>query len=218
METLRILLADNHPVVVKGLRSLLETQPGWQVCGEAGDGQEAVTKASQLKPDVVVIDVSMSRLNGLEAARRIQRSIPETEVLVLTVHESEEMVREALAAGVRGYLLKSDPSGELIDAIRTLIQHKPFLSNRISHKLKGGSSWPATNASRKNLPDDPLTTREREVVQLLAEGKSTKDVAKALGISLKTAETHRANIMRKLDIHSISQLVRYAIRNNIVQP
>ena len=218
MEKLRILLADNHPVVVKGLRSLLETQPGWQVCGEAGDGQEAVTKANELKPDVVVIDVSMSRLNGLEAARRIQRSIPETEVLVLTVHESEEMVREALAAGVRGYLLKSDPSDELIDAIRTLTQHKPFLSNRVSHKLEGGRSWPAASANRKTLPDDPLTTREREVVQLLAEGKSTKDIAKALGISLKTAETHRANIMRKLDIHSISQLVRYAIRNNIVQP
>ncbi|MGH9405766.1 MAG: response regulator [Terriglobia bacterium] len=218
METLRILLADDHPVVIKGLRSLLENQPGWQVCGEACDGQEAVSKASELKPDVVVLDVSMPRLNGLEAARRIHSDLAGTEVLVLTVHESEEMVREALRAGVRGYLLKSDPSSELLDAIRTLSQHKPFLSHRISQKLGAAGPFSSSGRSRKLLPDDPLSPRERQIAQLLAEGKSTKDVASDLGISFKTAETHRANIMRKLDIHSTSELVRYAIRNNLVQP
>ncbi|MGH9469154.1 MAG: response regulator [Terriglobia bacterium] len=213
MPQLRILLADDHPVVLNGLRSLLETQPDWQVCGEAGDGQEAIAEAERLKPDVAVLDLSMPKLNGIEAARRIVSNTAHPEVLILTVHESEEMVREALQAGARGYVLKSDAGDELVIAVRALSQHKPFLSRRFSDQITNGSARRAKHAGPSTL-----SARERQVVQLLAEGETTKDVAASLGIKVKTAETHRANIMRKLGIHSASGLVRYAIRNKIVQP
>lgn len=213
MSQLRILLADDHPVVIKGLRSLLESQPGWEICGEATDGQEAISEAARLRPDVAVLDLSMPKMNGIEAARHIASLPGHPELLILTVHESEEMVREALDAGARGYVLKSDAGDELLIAVRALSQHKAFLSRRFAERLSDGAALPV-----KQQRPSSLSSRERQVVQLLAEGETTKEVAASLGIKVKTAETHRANIMRKLGIHTASGLVRYAIRNNIVEP
>jgi DNA-binding NarL/FixJ family response regulator len=210
---LRILLADDHPVVLKGLRTLIDSQPGWEVNGEAQDGQEAVEKTGRLKPDVVVLDLSMPKLNGLDAARRILGSGVPTEVLLLTMHQSEELARQAADIGVLGYVLKSDPADELVAAIRSLSLHKPFVSHGLRERAVELSA-PRQTAGEKPI----LSPREREVVQLLAEGQSTKEVATSLGITVKTAETHRANIMRKLQIRSASELVRYALRNHIVQP
>ncbi len=218
MTPVRILVTDDHEVVRRGLRALLEAQPGWEVCGEAGDGREAINKAKQLKPDIVILDISMPGLNGLDAARQILKGVPSAKVLILTMHESEQMVREVLDAGARGYLLKSDAGRDLVAAVDALRRHKTFFTSRVAEMvlhgyLKGGAAAPEKKPSR-----DRLTPREREIVQLLAEGKSSKEVAVSLGLSVKTAETHRANIMRKLDLHSISDLVRYAVRNNIVEP
>jgi len=216
MNNTRIVIADDHEVVRKGLRAILEAHPGWEVCGEAADGRSAVEKAEELRPDVVIIDIGMPQLNGLEATRQILKGQPDSRVLVLSVYESEQLVEEVLDAGARGYVLKSDASRDLVRAIEELLRNHTFFTSRVGQlvletylgrrahgKMKGGSS--------------PLTPREREVVQLLAEGKSSKEVAVALNLSVKTAETHRANIMRKLDVHSISELVLYAVKNNIVQ-
>jgi DNA-binding NarL/FixJ family response regulator len=209
----RILVADDHEVVREGVRALLGAQSGWQVCGEAVDGREAVEKAAQLRPDVVVLDIGMPVLNGLEAARQILQADPRVEVLILTMHDSEQTVREVVSTGARGYVLKSDAGRSLVAAVESLLQHKPFLTQRASEIVLDGF--------RRGLSPQPsserLTPREREVLQLLAEGCSNKEVASRLGISGKTAEAHRANIMRKLHAHSVGELVRYAIRNNIVQ-
>jgi DNA-binding NarL/FixJ family response regulator len=215
----RILVADDHEIVRQGLKALLETQPGWQVAGEATDGRDAVEKAKRLKPDLVILDVSMPNLNGLEAARQIRKALPDTEVLILTMHDSEQLIREVLEAGARGYVLKSDAGRELVTAVETVREHKPYFTSRVSEivldgYLRAGSRADAYNAPRMVR----LSAREREIVQLLAEGKSNKEVAVSLHISVKTAETHRTNLMRKLDLHSISEVVRYAIRNNIVEP
>jgi DNA-binding NarL/FixJ family response regulator len=211
----RILVADDHEVVREGVRALLSAQPGWQICGEAVDGREAVEKAAALRPDVVVLDIGMPELNGLDAARQILQADPSVEVLILTMHDSEQTVREVVSTGARGYVLKSDAGRSLVAAVESLLQHKPFLTQRASEIVldgfrRGLAPQPATEAGR-------LTPREREVLQLLAEGCSNKEVASRLGISGKTAEAHRANIMRKLGAHSVGELVRYAIRNNIVQ-
>jgi DNA-binding NarL/FixJ family response regulator len=188
MKPARVLIADDHEVVRHGIRVMVQTHPNLEVCGEAADGRQAVLLAAKLRPDIVIIDIGMPQLNGLDATRQIAHADPNVKVLILTMHESEQIVREVLAAGARGYLLKSDAGRDLIAALEALAGRKTF-----------------------------LTSREREVVQLLAEGKSTKEVAVALGLSVKTAETHRSNLMRKLDVHSVSQLVLYAVRNNIVQ-
>jgi DNA-binding NarL/FixJ family response regulator len=214
----RILLADDHDIVRKGLRSILENQPDWEVCGEAVTGREAVELTSNLNPDVVVVDISMPELNGLDATRQILKEAPGTEVLVLTVHDSESLINEVLKAGARGYLLKTDASKHLVAAIESLLQHKPFLSSSVSAVVLEGYLSGATAALKAETAGGRLTPREREIVQLLAEGKSNKEVASALNISVKTAETHRTNIMRKLDFHSVSDLVRYAIRNKIIEP
>ena len=216
MGTFRILVADDHEVVRKGLVSLLQAQPDWQVCGEAGDGREAVEKALQLKPDVVILDIGMPSLNGLEATRQILRANPQARVLILTLHDSDQVVREVLNAGARGFLLKSDAARDLVAAVEALRHDKTYFTSKVAAMvlegyLKGGTPG-ASLASGRNR----LTPREREIVQLLAEGKSTKEVAVALGLSVKTAETHRSNIMRKLQLHSVSDLVLYAVRNNIV--
>ena len=216
MTGLRILLADDHAVVRKGLRALLGANPRWQVCGEAINGREAIEKANELKPDVVVLDLNMPELNGLEVTRQIRTAVPETEVLVLTMHDSEQMMRQALAAGARGYVLKSDAGGELLNAVETVRQHRLFLSSQASQMLGESSTFGAEDSAVASK--EPLSPRERQILQLLAEGKSTKQVATSLDITVKTAETHRSNIMRKLDLHRISDLVRYAIRNQIVQP
>jgi DNA-binding NarL/FixJ family response regulator len=212
----RILVADDHEVVRRGVRALLEGQPGWQVCGEAVTGREAVEKAKQLVPDVVVMDIGMPDLNGLDATRQVRKDVPESEVLILTMHESEQVVREVLDAGARGYVLKSDAGRDLVTAVGTIRKHRPFFTSSVADMvlngyLHGGTPTPPADLGR-------LTVREREVVQLLAEGKSNKEVGTLLGITTKTAETHRTNIMRKLDMHSMSELVRYAIRNKMIEP
>jgi len=216
MAAFHILVADDHEVVRKGLVSLLQAQPEWQVCGEAGDGREAVEKALQLKPDVVILDIGMPSLNGLEATRQILKANPQARVLILTLHDSDQVVREVLNAGARGFLLKSDAARDLVAAVEALRHDKTYFTSKVAAMvlegyLKGGTPGVAVTSGRNRL-----TPREREIVQLLAEGKSTKEVAVALGLSVKTAETHRSNIMRKLQLHSVSDLVLYAVRNNIV--
>ena len=211
---LRILVVDDHAVVRRGVRSLLESHEGWEVCGEATTGRDAVEQSRRLRPDVVVMDLSLPELNGLDATRHILKDAPETEVLVLTMHQSEELARDVLQAGARGYVLKSDADENLIAAVESLRQHKPFLTPTVTEFVLDGyiRDGADQDASRR------VTAREREIIQLIAEGKSNKNAAAALKISVKTIEAHRANIMRKLHLRSVSDLVRYAIRNKIVQP
>jgi len=215
-DSLRILIADDHELVRRGVRSLLESQPGWEVCGEAANGRQAVAEARRLVPDLVIIDIGMPVLNGLEAIRQIKAERPETECLVLTLHESEQVVHEVLTAGAHAYVLKSDTGDRLITAVRALQEHAAFFSPTVEAIVLAGYLRPRDTAVAPERSPSRLTAREREVVQLLAEGKSNKEVAGALGVSVRTAETHRTNIMRKLELHSISELVRYAIRNGIV--
>lgn len=212
MNRLRILLADDHEMVRKGLRATIEAHRGWEVCGEARTGREAVAKARELRPDVVVMDFAMPELNGMEATRQIRAAVPRAEVLILSMHESERLVREMLAAGARGYILKTDAGEFLVAALEALSEHKPYFTPKVSAVVLQGYLNPEPQ------PSSELTPREREIVQLIAEGKATKEVAEALGISVKTAETHRTNLMRKLSLHSAADVVRYAIRNQIVQP
>ena len=188
------------------------------MCGEAKTGREAVTLTEQLSPDVVVMDISMPELNGLEAARRIRKNLPKTEIVILTLHFSDQLVREIIEAGVRAYIMKSDADKDLVAAVEALSNHRSYFTARAADMLLDGfckqqNSVPENSGALRNR----LTSREREIVQLLAEGKSSKEVAVALGISVKTAETHRANIMRKLELHSVSELVRYAVRNQIIE-
>jgi len=215
MAVLRILIADDHSVVRAGLRTLLESRPGWEVCAEASDGRDAVEKASKLKPDVAVLDIGMPLLNGVEATRRIHSSSPDTEILILTMHESDDLVQQVVEAGARGYILKDDADRILLAAIDAVRHHKPYFSTRVSSAADSADSSPAsTDAARASR--SRLTPREREILQLLAEGKSNKEVASLLGIAVNTAEAHRANIMLKLDFHSVTELVLYAIRNKII--
>ena len=216
MNHTRVLIADDHEVVRKGLRSLLESEAGVEVVGEASNGREAFEKAVAEKPDVVVLDIGMPELNGLEATRRIVKAAPRTEVLILTVYESEEVIREVLRAGARGYVLKSDAGRLLLTALEAVSAHKPFFTSRVSELVLAGFLSGEVRPSDDTPPGTPLTPREREVLQLLAEGKTNKEVAAALGIGLKTVETHRMNLMAKLGLHSVVDLVRYAIRNGIV--
>jgi DNA-binding NarL/FixJ family response regulator len=219
MGTLRVLVADDHEVVRKGLRSIVEEQPGWEVAGEACDGREAVDKARALRPDVAVVDVSMPGLNGLEATRQMLRNDAETKVLILTMHESDPLIRQVLDAGARGYLLKSDASRDLVTAVEAIRRNKTYFTARVAQIVLDGylDKKPGPAPATGDAPASRLTPRQREIVQLLAEGKSSKEVAVALGLSVKTAETHRANIMRRLECHSVSELVRYAIRNKIIE-
>jgi len=214
--SLRILIVDDHAVVRRGIRSLLESHNGWEVCGEATTGRDAVEQSRRLKPDIVVMDLSLPELNGLDATWQILKDRPATEVLVLTMHHSEELARDALQAGARGYVLKSDADENLITAVDNLRQHKPFLTSTVTDfVLDDYVRW--ADVAQDDLAS-VVTAREREIIQLVAEGQSNKEVASTLGISVKTIEAHRANIMRKLHIRSVSDLVRYAIRNKIVQP
>ncbi len=213
---LRILLADDHDIVRRGLKELLEEHPGWRVCAEAATGAEAVRLALEHRPHVAVLDVTMPELNGLEATRRIRKAAPETEVLVFTMHESEELIREVLAAGARGYLLKSDAASQLVPAVASLARRQPFFTGRISELLLE-RFLEAGRADAAPPVADRLTSREREIVQLLAEGKSNKEIARLLDLSVKTVETHRAAVMRKLELRSLPDLVRFAIRSRIIQ-
>lgn len=214
MRPVRILIADDHDVVRKGVQAVLEQQPGWVVCGQATTGREAVTKALELKPDVVVLDVSMPELNGLEATRQIRRVLP-AKILILTVHDSELLVKELLDAGVDGYVLKSDAGRTLVDAIRAVLEHRSFFTERVQAVAAHQVGLHRPSAGKRT--SERLTPREREVLQLLTEAKSNKEIAAVLGMTTKTAETHRAHIMAKLNLHSVSELVRYAIRNRIIE-
>jgi DNA-binding NarL/FixJ family response regulator len=215
--SLRILVVDDHAVVRRGVRTLLESHEGWEVCGEATNGREAVEQSRQLRPDVVVMDLSLPELNGLDATRQILKDGPGTEVLVLTMHHSEELARDVLLAGARGYIMKSDADENLIAAVDTLRQHKPFLSSTVTGFVLDDFVRRGDGAHTDPSPVG-VTSREREIIQLIAEGRSNKETASTLGISVKTIEAHRANIMRKLQLRTVSDLVRYAIRNKIVQP
>jgi DNA-binding NarL/FixJ family response regulator len=214
-QPLRIIVVDDHGVVRRGVRALLETQPGWEVAAEGTTGREAVELVRQLHPDVVVMDLSLPELNGLDATRQILKESPRTEVLVLTMHHSEQLAREVLQAGARGYVLKSDADQSLIAAVDSLRQHKPFLSSAVTAFVL--DSYMQLSDMAASHPGGVVTPREREIIQLIAEGKSNKETAAALGVSTKTVEAHRANVMRKLRLQSISDLVRYAIRNKLVE-
>jgi DNA-binding NarL/FixJ family response regulator len=209
---IRILLADDHDVMRRGLRDILNTYEGWEVCGEASNGRDAVRMAEELKPDVVVLDLSMPELNGIEACRVIKKKLPNTEVLIYTLHETEQLIRKALTAGARGFVLKSDAEVKLVEAIDALSRHKPFLNSKASETLLESFIKNAEESEE----DSVLTSREREIVQLLTEGKTNKEVASILSISVRTVEAHRAAIMNKLGINSLAELVHYAIRNNII--
>jgi DNA-binding NarL/FixJ family response regulator len=215
LSVLRILIADDHEVARQGIRSLLESHAEWEVCGEARDGREAVEYASRLKPDVLLLDIGMPNLNGLDAARQILATTPEARILILTVHDSEQVVREVLAAGARGFLLKSDAGRDLLAAVEALQHRRTFFTSSVAQMMLDGYLRPEDegDAARQCV----LTPREREVIQLVAEGKTTKEIATALSLSVKTAETHRTNLMRKLDLHSVAALTLYAVRNGIVQ-
>lgn len=210
----RILIADDHELVRQGLRRVLAEKTAWDIVGEATDGRLAVDLARQQRPDVAVLDYAMPSLNGLEAARQIRAELPNTEVLILTMHESETLVRDVLAAGAKGYVLKSDAGRILVQAIEALLAHKPFFSPDVAELILTGY----LRSGEREDAAQVLTPREREVVQLLAEGRGTKDVADLLGLSVKTVESHRANVMRKLGLQSLAELVRYAIRNKIIDP
>jgi DNA-binding NarL/FixJ family response regulator len=206
----RILLADDHAIVRNSLKVLLERE-GFQVVGEAADGQEASRLAAKLNPDVAVLDISMPLLNGLDATRDLRQSSPKTKSILLTMHREEEYVMGALRAGAKGYVLKSQAATDLIQAIHQVCRGEVYLSPGVSRAVVEAF------LSKSDLPSEPLSPRERQVLQLIGEGKSSKEIASLLGISVKTAESHRARLMQKLDIHEIAGLVRYAIRKGLIQ-
>lgn len=217
MGTLRLLVADDHHVVRAGLRYLLEAQPGWEVVAEASDGREAIAKAEETRPDVAVLDIGMPVMNGLEAARHIVQSVPRTKIVMLTVHDADAMIHNILAAGARGYLFKTDLASDLVEAIKAVHGGGTFFTSKVSEIIltscRNNGAGRATNASLGGR----LTPRQREIVRLLADGLGSKEVATLLNISLKTAETHRSNIMRRLSCHSAAQLVRYALHNQMIE-
>ena len=209
--SLRIILADDHPIVRQGFKAILERE-GFEVVGEAADGHEAVRLAQTLRPDVAVLDLIMPGLNGLDAARAVLQASPRTKTILLTVHKEDQYVLGALQAGIKGYVLKTQPITEVVQAIQQVARGGLYLSPAVAETVV------QAYLARTEFPLDLLTPREREVVQLIAEGKTTKGIAEVLGVSVKTAESHRANIMEKLDIHHIAGLVRYAIRRGMIQP
>jgi DNA-binding NarL/FixJ family response regulator len=217
MKTTRILIADDHPALQQGVRTIIEQQPGWHVCGTAVTGREAIDLARKLKPDVVILDHGMPELNGLEAARQIKRFLPQTEILIFTAHDEDELIRQAFAAGARSLVLKSEPIARLLEAISSLVRHEPFFTNKVSKVLFSRLIDGGKENTSSEFSSDRLSAREAEIVQLLAEGKSNKEISASLGISIRTTETHRAHALRKLGIDSLTGLVRYAIRKGIIE-
>ncbi|HVB29742.1 MAG TPA: response regulator transcription factor [Terriglobia bacterium] len=215
---LKILIADDHEVVRQGVRTIIESQAGWTIVAEARNGSDAVSQALETQPDIALLDITMPELNGLEAAKQILKQLPGTQVLILTMHESDELVREVLAAGARGYVLKTDARRDLVNAVRFLSEGRPFFTSTVAEMVLEGFRHGQAPAKAEIAVGDRLTSRERQIVQLLAEGKTSKEIATALDISTKTADTHRANLMRKLNLHSLVDIVRYAIRNKMIEP
>ena len=215
---LRILIADDHQLVRQGLRQLLEAHEDWEVCAEASTGRQAVELALRLCPHIVILDIAMPELNGLEATRRIKQALPDTEVLILTIHDIEHLTRDLLSAGARGYLLKSDPSAQIVAAVEALAEHKPYFTWTVSKMMIDAYLMQSQRSRGEQTPGlKYLTDREQEIVRLIAEGRSSKSVSALLGISVKTVDTHRCTIMKKLGISSIPQIVRYAVRNKLIE-
>jgi DNA-binding NarL/FixJ family response regulator len=210
MKNVSILIADDHPTVRRGLQALLETQPDWKVVAAVSNGRDAVKAATKLRPDIVILDIAMPHVNGLDATRLILQSVPSTRILILTMYDAQELIEKTMEAGARGFLLKSDAEEDLVNSVKAVLHGKSFFTARTS----------LFNRRRRGLERNahpPLTPREREVLKLIAEGRAHKEVASALGISKRTVENHRASIMTKLELHSLSELVRYAIRNKMVK-
>lgn len=210
---IRIVIADDHEVVRRGLRGIIETHAGWAVFAEATNGRDALERVLEYQPDVVIMDVAMPGLNGLDATRLIKSKLPSTRVLILTMHQAEHIVDEALDAGANGFLFKADASREIINAVNALLHDKPYFTGSVARMILEGYL-----RSKGDTPTQRLSAREREILQLLAEGHTTKEVADRLKLSVKTGETHRANLMKKIGARSTAGLVRYAIRNGIIQP
>jgi len=216
MKQIRILIADDHELVRQGMRAIFQGEPDWLVCGEATTGREALTMVLERKPDVLVLDVALPEMNGIEVARHVGRDLPSVAVLIVTMHDSDQIVQDAMDAGAKGLVLKAEAGRTLGEAMRAILSGREFFSERV--RRAAGREIIDGDARLHRRKPTLLTSREREVVQLLAEGQANKEVATALGITTKTAETHRARIMAKLEVHSMSELVRYAIRNSIIQP
>jgi two-component system response regulator NreC len=212
----RVLVADDHEVVRDGIRALIERQPDLEVCGLATNGREAVDVAQATKPDVVVLDLTMPALDGFDAIRQIRKALPETEVVVFSAHRSEEVVEDVFGAGAKSYIEKTENSRDLVTAIRSLAEHKPFFTSQTSAILFSKLLLPK-DSKQRDQAEQQLTGREREIVRLLAESSSNKEIATKLGISVRTVETHRATLMRKLGVHSVAGLVRYALRQHIIE-
>ena len=213
--TARILIADDHDIVRKGLRALVQEEPSWRIVADVQDGRSAVAKTQELKPDIAILDIGMPSLNGLDATRQIVKVNPDTKVLILTMHDSEQLIQNVLNAGARGYLMKSDAGRDLVVAVRALLSGQTFFTRRVAQIVLDGFTGRRTTTTEGEFQQ--LTPKEREVVQLLAEGKRSKEAADVLKVSTKTLETHRSNIMRKLGCHSVTELVRYAIRNHLAE-
>lgn len=197
---------------------MLQSHEDWEICGEVSTGVDAVAKAKELIPDVVILDITMPDLNGADAARRIRIASKNTEILILSVHYSDQLIREIIDAGALGYVLKTDSDHDLVLAVEALARHKPFFTSKADKVIQNEFIREGTFTNISTALHNPLSSREREIVQLLAEGKNSREVSRSLGISVKTVETHRANIMRKLEIHNVSELVRYAVRNQLIEP
>jgi len=215
MKKLRILIADDHGLVRRGTGAVLRFRRGWSVVGEAVNGREAVEKAIELKPDVVILDISMPELDGVEATRQIVEAVPDSKVLVLTMHESDHIVRRALDAGACGYLLKSDLTDCLPKAVKAIAEGKRFLTPKVCEIVVEGFLRTRSEHQPAKRRDTRTTPRETEIIRLLAEGKSNKEIAAQLGITVRTVETHRATIMLKLGLHSLADLIYYAIRQGL---
>jgi DNA-binding NarL/FixJ family response regulator len=218
MKPVRILIADDHDLFRRGVKALLQSHSGWEICGEARTGSEAVDKAKELMPDVVILDIRMPDLNGVEAARKIRMSSQDTEILILSISCSDELTREIIEAGARGYVLKSDADNDLIAGVEALAAHEPFFTRRAGEAIQSELDTDEPVRKIPKLLRDRLTSREREVLRLLGQGIRCKEIGSVLGISVKTAETHRANLMRKLDLHSMGDVARYALRNQVIEP
>ena len=216
MTQVRILVADDHDLIRRGVKTLAATQRGWRVVGEAVNGLEAVEKVEELRPDLAIVDITMPELDGLETTRRIREQVPETRVLILSMHESEQMVEQARMAGAQGFVFKSDLSNDFLKAVRAVSQGKPFLALKAPEVVRKGCLNTVPELEQIGHSKEPLTSREIEVIRFLAEGKGNRDIAAECGISVRTVETHRARVMLKLRFHSITEIVRFAIRNKIV--
>jgi DNA-binding NarL/FixJ family response regulator len=214
----RILIVDDHPVVLEGARAMIERHPGYKVCGVATNGREAVAQANALKPDIVILDMTIPQLNGLDAAIQIKRHGPNVEILMFTAHETDHLIRAAFQAGIKSFIFKTEAHQFLVEAIESLARHKPYFTAKVSDILFSNIVNRAEGRPDQTEPGHRLSARQREIVQLISEGRSNKEVAHALGISTRTAETHRASILRKLNLDSVAALVRYAIRNHLIEP